>query len=191
MSDLTKEMHAQVDGRVFRDVMGRFATGVTVVSTRVGADVHAMTANGFISLSLKPTLVGVSIGTCSKMHRALHGSGHFGVSFLATEQEKISRHFAGQPVADIDISFKEVAGVPILGDALAYVAARIVDAHPVGDHTLFVGEVSGVGERTEDPLLFYSGRYWRLHTPTRHSMVPSDTWSGFCLDPLGQLGPVG
>ena len=127
------------DQRRFRDALGTFATGVTIVSTRSGEQVHGMTANGFMSVSLDPALVVVSVATKARMHDLLLQAGRYGVSVLARDQEQVSRHFAGRPQQGTEIELREIEGVPLVDRALTHVVAGLVDAHRAGDHTLHRG----------------------------------------------------
>jgi flavin reductase (DIM6/NTAB) family NADH-FMN oxidoreductase RutF len=170
----------------FRQALGRFATGVTVVSTEHEGTVHGMTANGFMSVSLDPLLVLVSIARTARMHDLLERSGHFGVSVLTKAQQELSNHFAGRPMQDAEVPFHAVSGVPLIRDALVEVATRTVDAHRAGDHTLFIGEVLYFDSRDGEPLIFHSGGYRELlGEPATVSQASS--WSGFCLEPLDPL----
>ncbi len=146
----------------FRKTLGRFATGVTVVTVRLGDRVHGMTANAFLSVSLDPPLVLVSVDRRARMHGLLREAGRYGVSVLAEDQRALADHFAGRVQEGLEISFEERAGVPLLEGALAHVVARVVEAHPAGDHTLFLGEVEHLHHREGLPLLFYAGRYGRM-----------------------------
>lgn len=175
---------ASVDPRRFRDAMGRFATGITIISTPTPAGPHHMTANGFMSVSLEPALVVVSIAHRAKMHDFLLASGVYGVSVLAADQEPVSKHFSGRPDPDLRPRIDDHSGVPLVAGALAQVAAEIVEAHPAGDHTLFVGEVRHLADAPGEPLVFHAGRYRHLLSPAADSEY-SDAWSGFCLDPFG------
>ncbi|GAB3158477.1 flavin reductase family protein [Amycolatopsis stemonae] len=175
---------ASVDPRRFRDAMGRFATGITIISTPTPAGPHCMTANGFMSVSLVPALVVVSIARHARMHDLLVESGVYGVSVLAADQEPLSTHFSGRPDPDLRPRFDDHAGVPLVAGALAQVAAEIVEAHPAGDHTLFVGQVRHLADAAGEPLVFHAGRYRHLLSPAADPEY-SDAWSGFCLDPFG------
>jgi flavin reductase (DIM6/NTAB) family NADH-FMN oxidoreductase RutF len=159
------------DQRRFRDALGTFATGVTIVTTRSDELVHGMTANGFMSVSLDPALVVVSIATRARMHAVLGETGRYGVSVLACEQGHISQHFAGRPVDGREIPLIDVAGMPLVEGALTHVVTRVVDAHPAGDHTLFIGEVEHFAHRPGDPLIFHSGGY-------RSLMASAEEWGG-------------
>ena len=152
----------ELDERRLRNALSRFATGVVVISTGTGEDLHAMTANAFMSGSLRPPLIVVSVGHRARMHERLMSTDLFGVSVLSEEQESHSRHFAGEPQSRLAPRFMEIeglTGVALLHRALARFAARTVDRHPCGDHTLFVGEVLSFSLEEDAPLVFYSGRY--------------------------------
>jgi flavin reductase (DIM6/NTAB) family NADH-FMN oxidoreductase RutF len=153
---------ASFDTKAFRNALGRFATGVTVVTTLEDARPHGMTANAFMSVSLSPPLIVVSVDHRSNMHRILPGSRRFGVSVLAEHQESLSNHFAGRPQEGLDIAFATRHGIPLIDGALAVFVARLVEAHPAGDHTLYVGEVEYFETCEDRPLLFHAGKYRRL-----------------------------
>jgi len=151
------------DARVFRTALGRFATGVIVVTAGPKRSPHAMTVNAFLSGSLEPPLVVVSVGRTARMHERLAGARRFGVSILAEAQEPASRHFAGQAVPGFAPAFGELGGVPVLAHAAAVIVARIEHRYGCGDHTLFVGEVEDLAvNASAPPLLYYEGRYGTL-----------------------------
>jgi flavin reductase (DIM6/NTAB) family NADH-FMN oxidoreductase RutF len=152
---------AQRSARELRDVVGRFATGVTVVTTAHRGVVHGMTANAFLSVSLAPPLVLVSLGRC-RMSEMLPRAGRYGISVLAADQEHLARHFAGQAQASAAPAFVTHDELPMLDGALAHIGCRIVDLHRAGDHVLWIGQVEHLWCREGDPLLFYSGRFGAL-----------------------------
>jgi len=141
-----------------RMVMGRFATGVTVISTSHRNTIHGMTANAFLSVSLRPPLVLVSLGRC-RMGEMLPRTKRYGVSVLANDQQDLAAHFAAQKTAPTPPQFTEHNGVPLLAGALAHLVCRVVDVHTAGDHELWIGEVEHLYERDGEPLLFYTGRF--------------------------------
>jgi flavin reductase (DIM6/NTAB) family NADH-FMN oxidoreductase RutF len=150
----------------FRKVAGLFATGVTVVTTRMGEKMHGMTANAFTSLSLEPMLVLVCVDLKAHMHHLLEESGIFAVSILCDEQGDLSRYFSSKERPLFIHEFDEVehahavTGAPILTGCLAYFDCRVTMKHDGGDHTIFVGQVETFGvDDTRDPLLFYRGHY--------------------------------
>lgn len=177
---------AFIDRSQLRAVMGHFATGVTVITTCTDESVHGMTANAFMSVSMDPPLVLVSVGHRSRMHELLQKTGSYGVSVLSQEQKALSRHFAGKQIDALEIPFAFVDEVPVIDGALAKITAQVVDAHPAGDHTLFIAEVTHVDRREGHPLVFHSGGYQEL--AERYSDPTfSDSWSDFCVD---RVGPV-
>jgi flavin reductase (DIM6/NTAB) family NADH-FMN oxidoreductase RutF len=117
-----------------------------------------MTANAFLSVSLRPPLVLVSLGRC-RMGEMLPRTRRYGVSILAHDQEHFAAHFAAQRAASIEPTFTWYQGLPLLDGAIAYLVCRVVDVHAAGDHELWIGEVEHVDQREGEPLLFYTGRF--------------------------------
>jgi flavin reductase (DIM6/NTAB) family NADH-FMN oxidoreductase RutF len=156
-----KAAAVEAAARELRQVMGRFATGVTVVTTTHRDTIHGMTANAFLSVSLRPPLVLVSLGRC-RMSEMLPRTGRYGVSVLASDQEHFAAHFAGQRPSPIEPKFVWHDDLPLLDGALAYVGCRVVDVHTAGDHVLWIGEVEHLHHREGEPLLFYTGRFGTL-----------------------------
>jgi flavin reductase (DIM6/NTAB) family NADH-FMN oxidoreductase RutF len=169
-------LSSPAEQRRFRDALGTFATGVTVVSTRAGERIHGMTANGFMSVSLDPALVVVSISSSARMCELLAQARRYGVSVLSREQEGVSHHFAGRP-SEREVDLVEADGMPLVADAMTHVVADVVDAHVAGDHTLFVGEVSHFAHRPADPLIFHSGAYRSL-MDSRSDPTRTEEWAG-------------
>lgn len=157
-----KEQLARIDPLKFRRTLGRFASGITVVTTAHEGRTCGMTANAFVSVSLDPPLVLVSIDNRANMHKVLPNSGRYGVSVLNDKQEDLSQHFAGQPKEGLEVPFTWRHGVPLLEGALAHLVCRVVDAHPAGDHTLYIGHVEELAYGDGHPLLFYTGTYRNL-----------------------------
>jgi flavin reductase len=149
--------------RLFRQVMGRFATGVTVVTTRIGDETFGMTANAFMAGSLDPMLCVVSINHTAQMHGRLREAGHYGVSFLSQEQQHFAAHFAGRRLDGLKPEFERHGRTPVLKRAAAAVTADVVEAAECGDHTFFIGRINDLicGDAAR-PLLFFGGRYGRL-----------------------------
>lgn len=142
--------------------MGRFTTGVTIVTTRTGEVIHGMTANAFMSVSLEPPLVLVSVGQRARLHAYLQEASHYGVSILAAHQQRLSDHFAGRTQEASDPEFVEILGVPLIPGALAHIVAEIAARYPVGDHTLFVGQVLHLAHQPLAPLVYHGGQYCAL-----------------------------
>ena len=155
-----------IDPDSFRSVLGRFASGITVVTTRDAEQRDVgMTVSAFCSVSLDPPLVQVCVDHAASLYTALAVSTRYGVSILAAEQEALSRRFAS---ADSTRRFDGIgyrrgeSGVLLLDDALAQLECRIVASHATGDHTMFVGEVESATVRNARPLLYYRGGYAQL-----------------------------
>ncbi|MBX3051049.1 MAG: flavin reductase family protein [Caldilineaceae bacterium] len=142
--------------------MGRFASGITVVTTVIDGKTHGMTANAFVSVSLEPPLVLVSVANKAHMHGYLSRSGRYGVSVLTATQEAYSQHFAGFGAPDFEPEFVEVGGIPLLAESLAHLVVKVTDAHVAGDHTLYIGEVEYVKWWDGQPLLYFQGQYAQL-----------------------------
>jgi len=146
-----------------RKMLGLFATGVTIVTTRVGEQVHGMTANAFMSVSLEPPLILVSIDRRTTMCRLLHEGRRYGVSILHEEQRELSDHFARRAVdGGPEPRFHLVYETPVLEGALATFVASVARSYWGGDHSLFLGQVECARYRPGAPLLFHGGRYRRL-----------------------------
>lgn len=150
-----------VDGNALRRVMGHFATGVALMTTQTGREMHGMTANGLTSLSLDPPLVLVCLQKSARMVDLIRTSGAFALNFLSADHATLSDHYAGRPVDAGEARFVPWEGGPRLASCLAACALsleRMVDA---GDHVIVIGRVVAVheGDRGAAPLLFFRGRY--------------------------------
>ncbi|MEH7107076.1 flavin reductase family protein [Bacillus sp. JJ1764] len=152
-----------MDNRQFRNAMGKFATGVTVITTQVDGEPFGMTANAFMSVSLDPKLVVISVGHNAKMLQRIQQSNRFAVNILSADQQEFSALFAGQKNIDGMIEFTTLAGLPILKDTIATIACNVVNVHEAGDHTLFIGEVTDIRLDEGEPLLFFQGHYHALN----------------------------
>lgn len=153
-----------IDPREFRNTLGRFASGITIVSTVHEGEVHGMTANGFLSVSLDPPLVLVSIDHKTKMHQILPKTKKYGISILKHDQQQVSQHFAGRPQENPPEFFWE-NDIPLIKDSVAYIVCDVVDEHLAGDHTLYIGNVNWFSYQEEEPLIFYGGKYRSLTKP--------------------------
>ena len=144
----------------FRRTLGMFATGVTVITTRKGEQVHGMTANAFMSVSLRPPLLVISVDRRARMHALLHEGARYGISVLAAEQELLSDHFAGRAAAGVpEPQFEVVHDTPLVQGAIAHLVARVVRSYWGGDHSLFLGQVEYARYTKGRPLLFLGGKY--------------------------------
>lgn len=168
-----------IEGGTLRRVCGLFVTGVTVITTGTEGNADGTTVNSFTSVSLDPPLVLFCIHEQSRLRESLRTSGRFAVNFLARRQERLARKFAGRQTANFDqVGYHHSAGgVPIISEALAFLACDIVNEFPGGDHTIVVGEVVelGIPRPRQEPLIFYAGSFDALEQELRavHSM-----WDG-------------
>ena len=152
------EPPAAVDPATFRHALGRFVSGVTVVSVEAEGERHGITVSSFMSLSLHPPLVGVSIDHRARAFALLSAVDRYGVSILARGQKDVSARFAGAP-SDLPPRWDTLAGVPVVSGAIAHLACHVVDRVVTGDHTLFVGRVERTHVTGERPLAYWSGGY--------------------------------
>lgn len=153
-----------IDPDEFRAVLGRFASGVTVLTVRHGTSDHGMTASAFCSVSLNPPLVLACVDRSADMASVMAKATHFGVSILAEGQEALSRRFSELPSGRFDgVGYHRAeSGVVLLDDALAHLECRLVASHEAGDHVIHIGEVEAATCRQERPLLYYRGGYAQL-----------------------------
>jgi flavin reductase (DIM6/NTAB) family NADH-FMN oxidoreductase RutF len=148
--------------------MGRFATGVTIVTTRDGDQPHGMTANAVASVSLDPPLVLVCVDRAADSHDIIDRAGVFALNILSRDQEPLSQKFAvkeGESAHGLDgvPHHSAATGAPIIDGSLAYVDCRVSERFPGGDHTIFLAEVVEAGPLSDGgPLIFYQGRYLGL-----------------------------
>ena len=145
------ETTPEIDPRHFRATMGRFTTGVTVVTVGHTVHPHGMTANAFMSISLDPPLVLVSVDQRARMNQHLGMDLRYGVNVLSEQQEAIGRHFAGRPVDGLRLKFAWHGDTPLIEGCVAHVVARVVEVHPAGDHTLYIGHVEYLNMVGEAP----------------------------------------
>ncbi len=174
-----------VDPREFRNALGRFATGVTVITTELEGQPHGMTANAFMSVSLNPPLVLVAVDNRAALRPLLPQSGRYGVSILAEDQENLSNHFAARKVEGLQVSFIYKHRMPVLAGAAVHLVCRLVETHPAGDHSLYVGQVEFIEWRDARPLVFYAGKYRYLDVERRQQpQWPEDEFSLFQIGNL-------
>ncbi|MEO3859740.1 flavin reductase family protein [Acrocarpospora sp. B8E8] len=158
----------QVDRDLYRKVVGRYASGIAIVTTVDQGVDHAMTVNSFTSVSLDPLLALFCAEKIARFHDSVLKSGVWGVSVLPEDAEETSRIFAhrGRPLQDQLANHphhRGFLGVPLLDTAIATLECRTTGTHDGGDHTIIVGTVEHVGTpRDGEPLLYHEGRYRRL-----------------------------
>lgn len=154
-----------IDADSFRAALGRFASGITIVTARDrnGRD-HGMTVSAFCSVSLEPPLVLVSIGHDASMHALLMDVDHIGISVLANSQEPLSRRFADPESDRFDgVGYaRGETGVALLDEALVHLECSVAARYEAGDHTILVCAVDRTESSDGRPLLYYRGGYAQL-----------------------------
>jgi flavin reductase (DIM6/NTAB) family NADH-FMN oxidoreductase RutF len=166
------EDHEDIDDRAFRDAMGSFATGVTVITTEGRDRPHGMTANAVTSVSLEPPLILVCVGRSTRLSRYLTQGRRFAVNILGQHQEPLSRYFSqawpeSQPAPEYQ--FEYVDGVPTVEGSLTAVICDVAQLYDGGDHIIVLGNVRAIhnDESDREPLLFFRGHYSNF---SRYSM---------------------
>jgi len=149
--------------RRFRDVLGRFASGVTVVTAISGGAPVGLTCQSFSSVSLNPPLVLFVPAKTSRAWPAIQRSGKFCVNFLGADQAELSNQMASRGVdkfSGLDWSPAPETGSPMFAESLGYVDCQIHSVHEAGDHFVVIGRVLDLGVHdAEKPLLFFQGKY--------------------------------
>ena len=160
------------NAREFRNAVGAFATGVTVVTTRGEQHAYGMTANAFSSVSLDPPLILVCVISPSEGANHISTNGVFAVNILSSEQQPISNYFASRDRPKGRDAFRDVphrigeSGSPIIEGVAAFLDCRLHADHEAGDHRIFIGEVLELESReTGPPLVFHGGGYRDLVPP--------------------------
>lgn len=148
----------------FRQTLGRFVSGVTIITATDGQERRGMTANAFVSVSMEPPLVLISVAHKAHMHALLdlERVTHFGVNILSATQRHLSDHFAGRPGPEENIPWFDHEGLPLIGGAIAQLVCRKHQRLPGGDHTLYVGYVEYSRYTDDDPLVYFRGGYHEL-----------------------------
>ena len=156
-----------INGRNFRNTIGLFATGVTVIVSGEGNEVRAMTANAVSSLSLDPMLLMIGVHKKARLAEMLQAGQGFTVNILCQEQKELSNYFAGGLKAEDELpqfTFIPWQGAPRLAGCLAAIGCELYELLEGGDHWIAVGKVVALyqAEDTRRPLLFYKARYRAL-----------------------------
>jgi flavin reductase (DIM6/NTAB) family NADH-FMN oxidoreductase RutF len=155
-------MTAAPDPELFREVFGRFATGVAVITSATPAASGGMTANALCSLSLDPLLALVCFENNARTLAIVREAGRFGVNVLSTHQEEVAEVFASKlPESEKleGMAHRYESGVPIIEGSLSWVVCALRDLIAGGDHTIAIGKVVAMGMGDGDPLLWYGGQY--------------------------------
>lgn len=165
---------ATLDAQAYREVLGRFATGVTVVTTLERGDTDdqpwGTTVNSFTAVSLEPPLVLVSIGRDRSIHPLIERTGRFGVNILGEGSQHLSDCFAGAPSAMPKEAFcgadyrLSPDGLPVLDQAIAFLACAVERTIEAGDHTIYIARVldATTSDQPGWPLLYFRRRYLRI-----------------------------
>ena len=154
-----------MESDTYKAAMGRFASGVTVITTRdSGGAPSGFTASSFTSLSLNPPLVLFCLDREAYCFDAFYGAQSFGVNILSSEQQAVSNRFAkrgGDKFENVAL-METPTGVPLLEGCLASMECRITEKLPGGDHLIFMGEVQRVNIGEGSPLIYYMGKYHNI-----------------------------
>ena len=151
----------------FRQAWGKFATGVSIVTTIApGGEIHGMTANGITSVSLDPLLVLVCAGHSTATYPLIRSSGRFAISILGQHQQSIAEYYARPTdgkTGDVEVSFNTTRhGSATVDGCLATMDCELFDETLAGDHTIFIGRVDEIEINTGKPLIFYEGKFGQL-----------------------------
>lgn len=155
-----------VDQAVFRDVIGRFASGVTVITTSSGEGDHGTTASAVSSLSMEPPMLLVCLNRTSRTQAAVLDSGVFAVNILGEDQGDVAWRFAGRTPDKFDgiPLVRGVTGAPLIRDALAQIECEVRETVSGGTHTVFLAEVKRASGREGPPLTYFRGKFGRLES---------------------------
>jgi flavin reductase (DIM6/NTAB) family NADH-FMN oxidoreductase RutF len=152
----------------FKEIMRHWAAGVTIVTSRLGDEIHGCTANSFTSVSLTPPLVAISLAKITQTFKMIKQSHIFAVNILSEHQQGVSAKFASH-IHDAHDRFKdeayhvEATGAPILDNAIAFADCRLVSEHDVGFNVIMIGMVeAGRVQHLHPPLIYSDRRYWKL-----------------------------
>lgn len=151
-----------MDSREFRNAMGKFATGITVVTTEYNGDTMGMTVNAFMSVSLDPKLIAISIDENARMYDKLQKTKKFGISVLTEDQQDIAMIFARQKEKDREIPVIKQDDIPVIDGSIATLSCHVKETAEAGDHMIFIAEVTELQMNEGDPIIFYSGKYRAL-----------------------------
>ncbi|MEQ8347423.1 MAG: flavin reductase family protein [Sneathiellaceae bacterium] len=155
MADLTRER--------LRDAFGGFATGVAVITAATGQGDHGMTANAFMSVSLDPPLVSISLSLRCRMLGYVRQSGRYVVNVLRHDMEPLARHFAGQGDPALAIRLARTQDRPVIAGAVAQFFADVQSEILAGDHAIVIGRVTDLRRDAEArPLLFCGGKFGQM-----------------------------
>ena len=158
---------AAPDAQTFRKAWGKFATGVSLVTTiQPDGKVHGMSANGIASVSLEPLCALVCVGHNRNSYPLIKEQRRFAINILNEDQQDVAQYYARPPeerTGEISVSFSLTEhGSAVLEDSLAYMDCRVIHEYACGDHTIFIGEIDEISVQEGRPLLYYESRFARL-----------------------------
>ena len=159
--DNTKNL---VDQTKFRSVVGHFASGVTVITTKLGEELFGTTASAVSSLSMEPPMMLICLNKSSQTHNAVQEAGGFAINILASDQGPLAYKFATKGGAKFQgVATTMVEGMPTLQGALATLVCRTVEETTGGTHTVFLAEVLEADSSDAEPLAYYRGKFGRFN----------------------------
>jgi len=162
--DTSQDPAAPIEQTLFRDIMGRFASGVTIITTRANGRDFGTTSNAVTSLSLNPPMLLVCLNETSETRHAVLQAGAFAVNILAEDQVEIAQRFATKLASkfeDVDL-VRASSGIPLIDRALVHLECRVSETVTGGTHTVFLADVHGAAAAEGSPLTYYRGRFGRL-----------------------------
>jgi 4-nitrophenol 2-monooxygenase / 4-nitrocatechol 4-monooxygenase, reductase component len=186
------ESPVQVDQGVFRDVIGRFASGVTIITTRSGEQDYGTTASAVSSLSMEPPMLLICLNRTSETRQAIMDSGWFAVNILSEHQSDLAYAFARKSPDKFRGAHvvRGASSVPLIPDSLAQLECRVIETATGGTHTVFMGEVHHATATEGAPLTYYRGQFGRFedmrqdaaYRRVRQLVVAREIPSGQALD---------
>ncbi|MGU3432569.1 flavin reductase family protein [Actinomycetes bacterium M1A6_2h] len=165
---MTKKPPPTPEQIAFRTCLGTFPTGVTVITYDTPEGPRGATVNSFVSVSLDPALILISIATTARARDGLENSS-FTVNVLGAHQSDLAMHFAGRPSDTLRVPWQHEAEVPRLRECAAWLECAPWRSVHAGDHVLFIGEVVAYGHHAADPLIFHAGAF-------RHDKIAPPQW---------------
>lgn len=150
----------------FKAAVGKFPTGVTIVSTSHDDQLWGFTANSFTSVSLEPRLISFCLNKSAGSFDVFRGTSHFAVSILSSDQASLSTHFASRisnKFDSVEYRIGEYSNAPLLNGAVSFIECKKHDQFECGDHFIFIGEVGKISiDETKSPLLYFAKSYTEL-----------------------------
>lgn len=162
MNAMPKPQRRSPSGEQYREVIGHFASGVTVITTAVGEERSGTTANAVTSLSVEPPMLLVCLNRESSTGAAIDRSGYFVVNILTEDQEHLAGHFASKDPKKFEALPATDVSRPLLHDALAHIECQVTERVTSATHIIFIGLVEAASASEGRPLAYYRGRFGRL-----------------------------